>query len=163
LHSPNEQEDSLRYGRFVENPGVSLSRRFLFAFYGLLAGDTALFVLLLPGFARAAEVLVLYGLFSFVGWAIIGLPVALGVPPRFLCRLSWPQRLVVGAALGPLALLAIFVMLAARGGTLESFNSLSRLGLTLANTGVFWPMSMLVSTTSFIVYTALLRRQAVLR
>jgi hypothetical protein len=71
--------------------------------------------------------------------------------------------LLVGAALGPLALLAIFVMLAARGGTLERFNYLSRLGLTLATAGVFWPMSMLVSTTSFIVYTALLRRQAVLR
>ena len=140
---------------FDENPGVSLSRLVLFAFYGLLAGDTALFLLLFQGFAHAAGVLVLYGLFSFVGWAIIGLPIALGVPPRFPCRLSWPPRLLVGAALGPLALLAIFVMLAARGGTLEGFN--------LANTGVFWPMSMLVSTTSFIVYAALLRRQAVLR
>jgi hypothetical protein len=155
LHSPNEQEDRLRQGGFVENPGVSLSRRFLFAFYGLLAGDTALFLLLLPGFAQAPGVLVLYGLFSFAGWAIIGLPVALAVPPRFLCRLSWPPRLLVGATIGPLALLAIFVMLAASGGTLERFN--------LSNTGVLWPMSMLVSTTSFIVYTALLRRQAVLR
>jgi hypothetical protein len=155
LRSPNEQEDRLRPGGFVENPGVSLSRRFLFAFYGLLAGDTALFLLLLPGFAQAAGVLVLYGLFSFVGWAIIGLPVALAVSPRFLCRLSWPPRLLVGATLGPLALLAIFVMLTASGGTLERFN--------LANTGFFWPISMLVSTTSFIVYTALLRRQAGLR
>jgi hypothetical protein len=97
----------------------------------------------------------LYGIFSFVGWAMIGLPIALGVPARFLCRLSWPPRLLIGAALGPLSLLAIFVILAARGGTLKTF--------TLANTGVFWPMSMLVSTTSFIVYTALLRKQAVLR
>ena len=155
MRRSNEQEPFLNHGRSVENPGASLSRRFLFAFYGLLAGDTALLLLLLPGFARAAGVLILYGIFSFVGWAMIGLPVALGVPPRFLCRLSWPPRLLVGAALGPLALLAILAILAARGGTLKT--------LSLANTGVFWPMSMLVSTTSFIVYTALLRRQAVLR
>jgi len=155
LHSSNELEDRLGHGGFAENPGVSLSRRFLFAFYGLLAGDTVLFLLLLPGFARAPGVLVLYGLFSFVGWAIIGLPVVLAVPPRFLCRFSWPPRLLVGATLGPLALLAIFVMLAASGGTLERFN--------LANTGFFGPISMLVSTTSFMVYTALLRRQALLR
>ena len=155
MYSPNEQEDRLRHSRFVENPGVSLSRRFLFAFYGLLAGDTALFVLLLPGFARAAEVLVLYGLFSFVGWAIIGLPVALGVPPRYLCRLSGPARLLIGAALGPIALLAIFLTLAEISGGLKTFR--------LANSGIFFAMSMLVSMTSFIVYTALLRRQAVLR
>jgi hypothetical protein len=155
LRSPNDQEDLLKLARFIENPGITLSRRFLFAVYGVLAGDTALFLLLFPGTAGAPEILILYGLFSFVGWVIIGLPVALGVPPRFLCRLSWPPRLLIGAALGPLALLAIFVMLAASGRTLERFS--------LSNTGVFWPMSMLVSTTSFIVYTALLRRQAVLR
>jgi hypothetical protein len=155
MRRPNEHEDFFNYGRFVENPGASLSRRFLFAFCGLLAGDTALLLLLLPGFAGAAGVLILYGIFSFVGWVMIGLPVALGVPPRFLCRLSWPPRLLVGAALGPLALLGILVILAARGGTLKTFS--------LANTGVFWPMSMVVSTTSFIVYTALLRKQAASR
>jgi hypothetical protein len=153
LRSPNEQEDL--HGRFDENPGVSLPRRFLFAFYGLLAGDTALFLLLFPGIGRAPEVFVVYALFSFVGWAIIGLPVALGVPPRYLCRLSWPARLLIGAALGPIALLAIFLTLAEISGGLKTFR--------LANSGIFFAMSMLVSMTSFIVYTALLRRQAVLR
>jgi hypothetical protein len=128
LRSPNDQEDL--HGGFDENPGVSLSRRFLFAFYGLLAGDIALFLLLLPGFAQAAGVLVLYGLFSFVGWAIIGLPVALGVPPRYLCRLSWPARLLIGAALGPIALLAIFLTLAEISGGLKTFR--------LANSGIFF-------------------------
>jgi hypothetical protein len=150
LHSPNEQEDLP--GRFDENPGVSHSRRFLFAFYGLLAGDTALFLLLFPGIGRAPEVFVVYALFSFVGWAIIGLPVALGVPQRYLCRLSWPARLLIGAALGPIALLAILLALAEISGGLKTFR--------LANTGIFFSMSMLVSMTSFSVYTALLHRQA---
>jgi len=153
LRSPHEQADL--HGRFDESPGVSLSRRFLFAFYGLLAGDTALFLLFFPGIAWAWEVLVVYALFSFVGWAIIGLPVALGVPPRYLCRLSWPARLLIGAALGPIALLAMFLTLAEISGGLKTFR--------LANTGIFFSMSILISTTSFIVYTALLRRQAVLR
>ena len=153
MRSPNEQEDL--HGRFDENPGVSLLRRFLFAFYGLLAGDTALFLLLFPGNLWAPEVLVVYALFSFVGWVIIGLPVALGVRPRYLCRLSWPARLLIGAALGPIALLAIFLTLAEISGGLKTFS--------LANSGIFFSMSMLVSMTSFIVYTALLRRQAVLR
>src|SRR5215469_13587723 len=143
------------HGGFVEDHGVSLSRRFLFAFYGLLAGDTALFLLLFPGIALAPEVLVVYALFSFVGWAIIGLPVAMGVPLRYLCRLSWPARLLIGAALGPIALLAIFLTLAEISGGLKTFR--------LANSGIFFAMSMLVSMTSFIVYTALLRRQAMLR
>ena len=106
---------------------------FLFAFYGLLAGDTALFLLLFPGIGRAPEVLVVYALFSFVGWAIIGLPVALGVPPRYLCRLSGPARLLIGAALGPIALLAIFLTLAEISGGLKTFR--------LANTGIFFSMS----------------------
>jgi hypothetical protein len=37
VRSPNEQEDFLNPGRFDENADASLSWRFLFAFYGLLA------------------------------------------------------------------------------------------------------------------------------
>jgi hypothetical protein len=95
---------------FGDNTDASLSRRFLFAFFGLLEGDAALLLWLLPG-VRDAGVLILYGIFSFVGWALIGLPFALAVSPRFLCRLYWAPRLLIGASLGPLALLAIFVML----------------------------------------------------
>ena len=115
----------------------------------------ALLIVLLPGFSRAMSLLFFYGIFSFLGWAMVGLPVALGVAPHVLCRLTWPQRLLMGMALGPMALLIIFVILAVRGGTLKTFS--------LANYGLFWPMSMLVSATSFVVYTALLRRQVVLR
>ena len=86
MRSPNEQEGL--HGRFDENPGVSLSRRFLFAFYGLLAGDTALFLLLFllfPGIARAPEVLVVYALVfcrlgDYRAACRTGGPAALSVP-----------------------------------------------------------------------------------
>jgi hypothetical protein len=114
-----------------------------------------LLIVLLPAFSRAVGLLMFYGIFSFLGWALVGLPIALGVSPRLLCRLTWPLRLLIGVALGPMAILIIFVILAVAGGTLKTFS--------LANTGVIWAMSMLVSATSFVVYTALLRRQVVLR
>ena len=109
-------------GEFNERRDLSLSRRMLLAFLSLLAGDAALSITLLPGLVQAPGLLIFYGIFSFAGWAMIGLPVALGVSPRFLCRLSGPLRLLTGLALGPLALLLIFVILEARAGTPGTFS-----------------------------------------
>ncbi len=88
--------------------------------------------------------------FSFVGWMLIGLPVVLLFPARSIARLSWPLRLMLGAALGPLALLVIFVLLG-RG------HMDARAGFR--GTGFLWCYSIVVSTVSFLVYAALLNRE----
>jgi hypothetical protein len=91
---------------------------------------------------------ILYAIFSVIGWALVGLPIALAFPARVISRLAWPLRLLVGAILGPLALLLIFVGMFALQGRLSAFS--------LAHTESLWPLSILVSTISFIVYTLLL-------
>src|SRR5262249_31394488 len=73
------------------------------------------------------------------------------VPARLLSRVAWPGRMLIGATLGPLALLLIFVVLFAIQGRLGVFS--------LAHTESLWPFSVLVSTISFLVYAALLHRR----
>ena len=92
-----------------------------------------------------------YAMFSVVGWFLLGVPIAVAFPVRLLLRLAWPVRLLVGAAIGPLALLIIFVALFATQGRLGEFS--------LAHTDGLWFFSSLVSTVSFVVYTALVLRQ----
>jgi hypothetical protein len=152
------------------NSGVGPFRRLVFAFMGFLAGYSALLVFFLQNavrlwnalvkahvgapsavFAQTGDSLLLYAIFSFAGWLIVGVPIALAVPARLLSRVAWPLCLLIGAALGPLALLVIFVLLAGRSGQLSTFS--------LARTDAFWPLSILVSTVAFMVYTALLRRR----
>ena len=72
-----------------------------------------------------------------------------GVPARLLSRLAWPLCLLIGAILGPLALLLIFVVMFGLQGQLNSFS--------LAHTQSLWPLSILVSSVSFVVYAVLLR------
>jgi hypothetical protein len=150
-------------------PPVNLAKRLAYAFVGLLTGDIILLLFLLYGalVARASllaanmgqigsmipgvlQVFVLYALFSFVGWLLAGLPTVLLFPARSIIRLSWPLRLLVGATLGPLALLLIFVLIG-RGhvGFPESFRG----------TGALWAYSVVVSTAAFLVYAALLHKQ----
>lgn len=97
----------------------------------------------------ALQVFFIYAAFSVVGWIFVGVPFALAIPARLLSRLAWPFRFLLGAALGPLALLLIFLLLFARGGHMGGFS--------LAHTETLWPFSILVSTVSFLVYVALLR------
>jgi hypothetical protein len=154
--STDEQESFSQHVRFDENRGTSLSRRFLFGVYGLLAGDVALFLYLLPASARNLGVFIVYCIFSLAGWTVIGLPVVLMVPPRLLCRLPLPRRLLIGAVLGPLALFLVFVLLF----VVQRASGADHTTFSLAHSDTLWPMSMLVSTISFVVYTALLRRRA---
>jgi hypothetical protein len=148
---------------------VSPAKRLFFAFIGLLTGDVALLLYFLLGALRtrafllrahigipsaqvplALEVFFLYAAFSVLGWMIVGVPFALAIPARLLSRLAWPLRFLLGAALGPLALLLIFIVLFARGGHISGFS--------LAHTETLWPFSILVSLVSFLVYVALLPR-----
>lgn len=86
-------------------------RRLAYAFIGLLGGDAALFLFLLQNAFRfradllalhmgeparqipiALEMFVFYAPFSLVGWLLVGLPIAVFFPTRFITRLSWPLR-----------------------------------------------------------------------
>jgi hypothetical protein len=142
---------------------VKSTKRLGYAFAGLLAGDATLLFFVLRGTILAAlykgqlygeisiilELFAVYACASLVGWLIVGLPTALFFPSRWITGLSWPVTLLVGAALGPLALFAIFVLLA-RGRI--------HIPGAFAGTGALWVFSILVSTVSFLLYAALLRK-----
>ena len=168
VQGPDATSGPLRHGatRGEAGPG----RRLLLAGIALLAGNSALLlVLLLDGLlvrsmllktnmgephrvlSQMIEIFSIYAVFSVVGWVLVGVPTALAIPPRLLLRVAWPFRVVIGAAMGPLALLLIFVVLAAMQGRLGQFS--------LAHTESLWPFSVLVSTVSFLAYTGLLRSQ----
>ena len=144
-------------------------QRLLFAATGLAAGNAALLVFLiysaLPSRAallkvhmgqadvklpRALEIVVIRDVFR-AGTDSVGVPIALAFPVRLLSRLAWPCRIVMSAALGQLALVLIFVVLFAIQSRRSAFS--------LAHTESLWPFSILVSTISFLVYAALLRRR----
>ncbi len=154
----------------ADNPAVSPFRRLLFAAIGLAAGNTALLLFLVYNALRvrgallkahmgepylalpqAWEMFLLYAIFSVLGWLLVGVPIAIGLSPRLLSRVAWPGRMLIGATLGPLALLLIFVVLFVMQGRLSAFS--------LAHTETLWPLSVIVSTVSFLVYAALLRRR----
>jgi hypothetical protein len=142
---------------------INPAKRLLYALIGLVAGDLMLlFVLvqhsihatLLAGepattIADAVQTFALYAIFSFVGWLFVGLPAVLLFPATSFTRLSWPLAVVVGAALGPPALLVIFVLL---GRNHIYFRNLGEIGTLFAYT-------ILVSTVSCMVYLVLLRKE----
>ena len=168
---PDDQEPFIGQGRLTTNNGAGPFRRLLFAAIGLIAGDAALLIYLMYNALRASaalliahmgqpyrqlsiwlEMFLLYAMFSILGWALVGLPIVLAFPARLLSRVRWPLCALIGAALGPLALLLIFVVIFAMQGRLSSFS--------LAHTEALWQFSILVSTVSFLVYAALLRRRS---
>jgi hypothetical protein len=157
---------------------VSSIKRMAYAFVGLVAGDTILLLYLLqnairlradllashmgePGrqIPQALQIFELYAYVSFFGWLFVGLPVALFFSARSITRLPWPLSLLLGAALGPLALFLAIVLL----------SDVSRAALAhghmlpgmFTGTASVWPLSILVSTISFVVYVALLRKDKV--
>ncbi len=151
---------------------IPLTKRLTYAFFGLLAGNAVPLVYLLWSalFVRAEmlrlhigetartvatylEMFAIYAIFSFIGWIIIGVPVVLFFSARFVRRLSWPLRVLVGTALGPLAVLVIFILLG-RGHI--DFQTAFR------GTGFLWCYSIVVSTVAFLVYAALLHREEAL-
>lgn len=153
MRSPEEQEFYLERGRFGEggpdNCDLGALDRVFSSAFGLAAGDAAM-VFLVPVFPSVFGGFAIYTFFSVVGWVLIGLPFAIFVPSGPLCRLSLPQRIFIGAGLGPMALFLILVLLAAaRRGDMPG----------LGVTGYFWLVSALISTIAFLVYTALLRRR----
>ncbi len=95
----------------------------------------------------ALEIFAFYTSFAFVGWLLVGVPVALFCSPPFIVRLSWPVRLVMGAALGPLSLFLILLLLMLRTHMRD-----------LALMGSFSVFSIIVSLPAFLVYAKLVQR-----
>jgi hypothetical protein len=154
------------------NCALNPTRRVAYAFVGLLGGNAAMLLFLLQNAIRlrasllamhigepalqiphALEECAFYAPFSFVGWLFVGVPIALLFPARSIKRLSWPVRVIVGAALGPLALFLLFVLLS--HGHID-FNDHG----TFTGTSWLWAFSILVSTVSFVLYAALLREKS---
>ena len=89
----------------TKTPNISPAKRLLYALIGLLAGDLILLFFLLQHALHATifagepahtlpdavETFILYAIFSFVGWMLVGLPATLLFPARSITRLSWPR------------------------------------------------------------------------
>jgi len=145
------------------------NHRLTYAFVGLLAGDIALVLYMLlsallvrasllaahmgePGkqVPIALDVATIYVVCSLVGFLVVGVPVALLLPARFVARWPWLVTMAVGALLGPPALFVILVVLT--GGRAHLSSSFREMRPVFA-------LSMLVSTVSFCAYVTLLRNQ----
>jgi hypothetical protein len=145
------------------------NQRLTYAFVGLLSGDAALVLYTLVNaflvrathlathvgepervVSVALQVVTLYVVCSLVGFLVVGIPVALLLPARFVARWPWLVTIAVGALLGPPALFAILVVLG--GGSVHLSSS-------FRETALLFAFSILVSTVSFGVYVALLRKQ----
>jgi hypothetical protein len=98
----------------------------------------------------ALQMWVIYFVFSVAGWVLVGIPIALAIPPRIILTMSW-WTLVIGAASGPFSLLLIFAMMAR--GRLDAG--------TFRNTGMFLIFAFVISTTASAVYYALVRRRVI--
>jgi hypothetical protein len=148
---------------------VKFQKRIAYSLIGLVGGNAVLLLYLLQNAIRvrasllalgmgapanqiplALEMSFIYGVCSFVGWLFVGLPIVRFAPTRSIADLSWPVRLLLGAALGPMALLVIFILLSRGHLSSNSFT----------NTGSLWLYSILVSDVSLVLYTALLSRSA---
>lgn len=147
----------------TKNARISPAKRLLYALVGLLAGDLILLFFLLQHALHATilagepasmipdtvQTFMLYAIFSFVGWILVGLPATLLFPARSITCLSWPRALIVGAISGPITLLVIFALLSQSH---IYFRNLAEISTLFAYT-------VLVSTVSFMVYLALLRKE----
>lgn len=146
------------------------AKRVGYAFIALLGGDAALFLFMLFSAIRARGyflvmhvgkpgdqirgallLFAVYAAFSLVGWLLVGLPVVLLSSARSIVRLSWPLTIIVGVALGPIAMFLIFVLLSR--GHLDVTHP-----ETFKGTPWIWLFSLFVSTVSFAIYAGLLRR-----
>jgi hypothetical protein len=158
------------------HPAVNPIKRLAYAFLGLLAGDAILLLYLLLNAIRnrayllaihmgepalqipqALQIFVLYARLSFVGWLFVGLPIALLLPAHFIRRSPWPLTLLLGAALGPLALVLILMLVPdASRSALAHGHMIPGM---FTGTASLWPLSILVSTIAFAAYVALLHKE----
>ena len=134
-----------------------------YSFFGLLAGDAALFILFLLNALRAslllhgqlkAQCLTAFGSFipiaivSVPGWLAVGVPAVLILSPQRVLQSPLWLLLAVGALLGPIAFFVIFLLLSPGLPAAETFT----------NTSLLWACASLISAVAFAVHCALLRQ-----
>ncbi len=146
---------------------LGFERKIGYSFVGLLAGNGAslaellliAFVQMLPAFAgfkaiwdmpisRALGLGTIFTNFSMPAWAVIGVPAVLFLRVRHIARLPWFLSVVIGAVLGGISLLLIFL-------------GLNQGKLAMADLKVAWGFGQsaaLISGTAFVVYSVLVRR-----
>ena len=151
---------------------VGRAVRIRYSFLGFACGELTLFVYMLLNALQVRHVLladhmgepyqaipgaidgfVLLLMFGIFGWLIVGVPIATLVPGRLICRMHLFTAIIVGAGIGPIAVIAISLMLLARQGQqvrLLDFGFLSWYEIT----------SSIVTTVAFLAYVLLLRRAA---
>ena len=146
-------------------------KRLAYAHVGLFAGDAVLLLYLMQNALRARSALLaaqigepaqalphavqhflFLAAFSLAGWLIVGVPTVLLFSGRSITRLPWPFALLVGASLGPLALLGILLVLG---------HGYIYLSASFAESTLQFAYSILISTVAFLVYAALLRRKQI--
>jgi hypothetical protein len=137
-----------------------------YSFLGLLAGDAALlFLVLFKSFCASLQqhgklmalllksTLEWFGVVAIVsiaGWIMIGVPAVLILSPGRTLKTSRLLLVLVGALLGPLALLFVFLLLSR--GKLSS--------ATFTQTTFLWACASVISTIAFGVHCTLVRRTA---
>lgn len=145
---------------------LGFERKIGYSFVGLLAGNGAslvellliAFAQMLPAFAgfkaiwdmpisRALGLGTIFAIFSMLAWAVIGVPAVLFLRVRHIARLPWFLAVVIGAVLGGISLLLIFLML--NQGKLKMAD--------LKAAGVFWQSAAIISSTAFVVYSVLVK------
>jgi hypothetical protein len=130
---------------------ISAEIRLLYATIGIIAGNALLLMFCLSVHNGGWDFFALFAMFGTIpGFLVVGIPVALVFPARLLTSAWWVvTSLLTGAALGPLA---VFLILLVMGIANKEFN--------LAHTEQDFGLSIPVSIVSFLTYAVLLRRRA---
>jgi len=93
--------------------------------------------------------LAIYAVQAVAAWIMVGVPIALAVPARAWTRIPWWLAVLIGAALGPVALLLLMLLFAVLRGSIASFS--------LYNTGSLWLAVMFISMIAFVSYVTMIR------
>lgn len=147
---------------------IGVAQKIGYSFLGLLAGNAAMLLYVvntvirqrvsfsLPHGQPLPEIwsgilvaLLFYTPFSMLGWALVGLPTVLFLKAKFVSRLHWLLAALIGAVLGPLAFLPIFLLLSPYKTHLSVAD--------FKGSEPLWICSILASTVAFVVYCALMR------
>jgi hypothetical protein len=134
-------------------PSLGFDRRISYSFFGLLAGDVAMLVVVsLITLLWEQNPLQTVGTFPFLmtcslfAWVVVGIPAVLLTNASFVARSNWLSVIWIGALLGSIALVLTLSIVGHRAaGNLEGV-------------GYYWMLAVLVSSIACAVYRALVRQ-----
>ena len=132
------------------NEPIPLEVRLGFAMVGIIAGNAVMLIFSFWIRNGGLDFFIPYAALAIPGWILVGIPVALFFPARLVTSVWWPiVCLAIGAALGPLA---VFLILLVMG--------IANRQLAFDHTEQSFALSVPASTVSFAVYAVLVRRRA---